>query len=48
MQGLQTIKCISCDTIFISETDIVTRPSCSEQSYEHGTDSTIGNCGCGH
>lgn len=47
MQGLQTIKCTSCGTIFMSETDIVTCPSCSEQSYEHGTDSTMSSCGCG-
>lgn len=48
MQGLQTIKCTSYGTIFMSETDIVTCPSCSEQSYEHGTDSTMSSCGCGH
>ncbi len=45
MQGLQTIKCTSCSTIFMSETDIVTCPSCSEQSYEHGIGSTMGSCG---
>lgn len=48
MQGLQTIKCASCDMIFMSEADIATCPSCSEQSYEHGTVSTISGCGCDH
>ena len=51
MHGLQTIKCASCGTIFMSETDIATRPSCSEQSHshhEHGTGSTMSSCGLGH
>lgn len=48
MQGLQTIKCTSCGIVFMSEADIATCPSCSEQSYEHGTVSTMSGCGCGH
>lgn len=45
------IKCAFCGTMFMSETDIVTCPSCSEQSHshhKHGTGSTMGSCGCGH
>ncbi|MDW3625759.1 MAG: hypothetical protein QOK72_03870 [Nitrososphaeraceae archaeon] len=31
MQDLQAIKCAFCDTIFMSETNAATCPSCSEQ-----------------
>jgi transposase-like protein len=46
MQGLQKLKCATCGTMFMSETETVTTcPSCSEESHshhEHGTG------GCGH
>ena len=48
MQGLQKLKCASCGTMFMSETDTTTCPSCSEQSHshqEHGAGSSMGGCG---
>jgi rubrerythrin len=50
MQGVQKVKCASCGTMFMSETEATTCPSCSEQSHNHREDdngSTMG-CGCGH
>ena len=48
MQGLQKIKCASCGTMFMSETETATTcPSCSEQSHSHHEHGG-GGCGCGH
>jgi hypothetical protein len=47
MQGLQKIKCASCGTMFMSETETQTCPSCSEQSHSH-QEHGAGGCGCGH
>ena len=44
MQGLQKIKCASCGTMFMSETETQTCPSCSEQSHSHQEHGT-GGCG---
>jgi rubrerythrin len=46
MQGIQKVKCISCGTMFMSETGINMCPSCSQQS--HGEHGSLGGCGCGH
>jgi len=51
MQGLQKLKCATCGTMFMSETETNTCPSCSEQSHshhEHGSSGGMGGCGCGH
>jgi rubrerythrin len=51
MQGVQKLKCATCGTMFMSEIDTDTCPSCSEQSHSHreyGSDSSMGSCGCGH
>jgi len=53
MQGIQKQKCISCGTMFMSETGIATCPSCSQQSHTHREDEgsmggLSGGCGCGH
>ena len=48
MQGLQKLKCASCGTMFMSETETATTcPSCSEQSHSHHEHGG-GGCGCGH
>lgn len=53
MQGLQKLKCATCGTMFMSETETNTCPSCSEQNHththhEHGSSGGMGGCGCGH
>jgi hypothetical protein len=51
MQGVQKLKCATCGTMFMSEIDTDTCPSCSEQSHSHreyGSSSSMGGCGCGH
>ncbi len=46
MQGVQKVQCTSCGTMFMSETDTNTCPTCSEN---HGhTHEDMGGCGCGH
>ena len=35
MQGLQKLKCATCGTMFMAETETTTCPSCSEQSHSH-------------
>ena len=35
MQGLQKLKCATCGTMFMSETETNTCPSCSEQNHTH-------------
>ncbi len=50
MQGIQKIKCSTCGTMFMSETDSTQCPSCQEQSHSHKEQSSNvgGGCGCGH
>jgi rubrerythrin len=50
MQGIQKIKCSTCGTMFMSETDSTQCPSCQEQSHSHNEQSSNvgGGCGCGH
>jgi rubrerythrin len=49
MQGVQKVKCASCGTMFMSEIETDTCPSCSEQSHSHHEyGSSMGGCGCGH
>ena len=50
MQGIQKIKCSSCGTMFMSETNSTQCPSCQEQSHSHKEQSSNvgGGCGCGH
>jgi rubrerythrin len=48
MQGLQKLKCASCGTMFMAETETTTCPSCSEQSHSHQEHGAGGGCGCGH
>ncbi len=51
MQGIQKIKCSSCGTMFMSETDASLCPSCAGQSHDHKSqEGTMmgGGCGCGH
>jgi hypothetical protein len=48
MQGLQKLKCATCGTMFMSETETQTCPSCSEQSHGHYEHGAGGGCGCGH
>ena len=47
MQGLQKLKCATCGTMFMAETETTTCPSCSEQSHSHH-EHGAGGCGCGH
>jgi hypothetical protein len=51
MQGVQKLKCATYGTMFMSEIDTDTCPSCSEQSHSHreyGSGSSMGGCGCGY
>jgi rubrerythrin len=50
MQGIQKIKCSTCGTMFMSETNSTQCPSCQEQSHSHKEQSSNvgGGCGCGH
>ncbi len=50
MQGIQKIKCSTCGTMFMSETNSTQCPSCQEQSHRHKEQSSNvgGGCGCGH
>ncbi len=50
MQGIQKIKCATCGTMFMSETNSTQCPSCQEQSHSHKEQSSNvgGGCGCGH
>ena len=46
IQGVQKVKCTSCGTMFMSETETNTCPTCSENLGHAHED--IGGCGCGH
>ena len=46
MQGVQKVKCTSCGTMFMSETDTNTCVTCSE-NHGHAYED-MGGCGCGH
>jgi rubrerythrin len=51
MQGIQKVKCSTCGTMFMSETDSTQCPSCQEQqshSHNEQTSNVGGGCGCGH
>ena len=51
MQGIQKVKCSTCGTMFMSETNSNQCPSCQEQqSHSHNEQSSNvgGGCGCGH
>ncbi len=50
MQGIQKVKCSTCGTMFMSETDSNQCPSCQEKSQSHNeqTSNVGGGCGCGH
>jgi rubrerythrin len=50
MQGIQKIKCSTCGTMFMSETNSTQCPSCQEQSHSHKEQNSNlgGGCGCGH
>jgi rubrerythrin len=50
MQGIQKIKCSTCGTMFMSETNSTQCPSCQEQSHSQKEQSSNvgGGCGCGH
>jgi uncharacterized Zn finger protein (UPF0148 family) len=51
MQGVQKLKCTSCDTMFMSETGTTMCPSCSEKSHEHHeheSSNMIVGCGSSH
>jgi rubrerythrin len=50
MQGIQKIKCSTCGTMFMTETNSTQCPSCQEQSHSHKEQSSNvgGGCGCGH
>ena len=52
MEGIQKMKCSSCGTMFMSETEQTKCPTCVEQQQQQqqGGNSTGGHsgCGCGH
>lgn len=51
MQGVQKIKCVSCGTMFMSETRASKCPTCAEGGHHHhhgGESGMGGGCGCGH
>lgn len=47
MEGIQKVKCVTCGTTFMSETDTKTCPTCSE-GRGHDDHGGMGGCGCGH
>jgi len=47
MQGLEKVKCVSCGTMFMSETDTKKCPTCSEGG-SHDDQGSTDSCGCGH
>jgi rubrerythrin len=49
MQGIQKLKCATCGSMFMSETNSTQCPTCQEQSHSHNEQSNVGGgCGCGH
>lgn len=51
MEGIQKLKCTSCGTSFMSETDQSKCPTCLEESQNKATSNESGShfgCGCGH
>jgi Zn finger protein HypA/HybF involved in hydrogenase expression len=53
MEGIQKMKCSSCGTMFMSETEQTKCPTCVEQQQQQqqqGGNSAGGHsgCGCGH
>jgi Zn finger protein HypA/HybF involved in hydrogenase expression len=52
MEGIQKMKCSSCGTMFMSETQQTKCPTCVEQQQQQqqGGNSASGHsgCGCGH
>jgi Zn finger protein HypA/HybF involved in hydrogenase expression len=52
MEGIQKMKCSSCGTTFMSETQQTKCPTCVEQQQQQqqGGNSASGHsgCGCGH
>ena len=52
MEGIQKMKCSSCGTMFMSETQQTKCPTCVEQQQQQqqGGNSAGGHsgCGCGH
>ena len=50
MEGIQKMKCSSCGTMFMSETQQDKCPTCVEQQQQQGGSSDSGHagCGCGH
>lgn len=47
MEGILKLKCSTCGTMFMSETQQSKCPTCAEQGNEVGS-SGHGGCGCGH
>ena len=51
MQGIQKVKCTTCGTMFMSETNTTQCPTCQEESHNHKDSESSnvgGGCGCGH
>jgi len=50
MEGIQKMKCSSCGTMFMSETQQSKCPTCVEQNQQNNSEGGHGHagCGCGH
>lgn len=48
MEGIQKMKCVSCGTMFMSETEQSKCPTCIEESANNTNSAGHAGCGCGH
>ena len=48
MEGIQKMKCSSCGTMFMSETEQAKCPTCVEQQTQGDSTGGHAGCGCGH
>ena len=48
MEGIQKMKCSSCGTTFMSETQQSKCPTCVEQQQQNNSGDGHAGCGCGH
>lgn len=48
MEGIQKMKCSSCGTMFMSETQQSKCPACAEQQQQNNSGGGHTGCGCGH
>ena len=48
MEGIQKMKCSSCGTMFMSETQQSKCPTCVEQQQQNNSGGGHAGCGCGN